>query len=53
MNMSYDPHNKYSLPYFFGTVGILYNKDKYPHDNFNSCRWCSRNDGNGIKQIRL
>ena len=28
--------NKYSLPYFFGTVGILYNKDKYPHDNFNS-----------------
>lgn len=36
MNMSYDPHNKYSLPYFFGTVGILYNKDKYPHDNFNS-----------------
>ena len=26
MNMSYDRHNKYSLPYFFGTVGILYNK---------------------------
>lgn len=26
-NMSYDPHNKYSLPYFFGTVGILYNKE--------------------------
>ena len=21
-NMSYDPHNKYSLSYFFGTVGI-------------------------------
>lgn len=36
MNMSYDPHNKYSLPYFFGTVGILYNKEKYPHEKFNS-----------------
>ena len=24
MNMPYDRNNKYSLPYFFGTVGILY-----------------------------
>lgn len=24
---SFDPENKYSMPYFFGTVGILYNKD--------------------------
>ena len=24
---SFDPENKYTLPYFFGTVGILYNKD--------------------------
>lgn len=23
---SFDPENKYSMPYFFGTVGILYNK---------------------------
>lgn len=23
---AFDPDNKYSLPYFFGTVGILYNK---------------------------
>jgi spermidine/putrescine transport system substrate-binding protein len=23
----YDPENKYSVPYFWGTVGILYNKD--------------------------
>ena len=23
----FDPENKYTLPYFFGTVGILYNKD--------------------------
>jgi spermidine/putrescine transport system substrate-binding protein len=26
MNMAYDPTNKYSVPYFWGTVGILYNK---------------------------
>ncbi|MEG2093783.1 MAG: ABC transporter substrate-binding protein [Lachnospiraceae bacterium] len=24
---SFDPENKYSIPYFFGTVGILYNKE--------------------------
>lgn len=24
---SFDPENVYSVPYFFGTVGILYNKD--------------------------
>lgn len=24
---SFDPENRYSIPYFFGTVGILYNKD--------------------------
>lgn len=25
---SHDPENKYSVPYFWGTVGIMYNKDK-------------------------
>ncbi len=25
-NLSYDPENKYSVPYTWGTVGILYNK---------------------------
>lgn len=28
MNLSFDPHNKYSIPYFWGTLGIIYN-DKY------------------------
>lgn len=28
MNRSFDPNNKYSLPYFWGTLGIIYN-DKY------------------------
>lgn len=27
MNLPYDPGNKYSVPYFAGTVGILYNKN--------------------------
>lgn len=27
MNMSFDHGNQYSIPYFFGTVGILYNKN--------------------------
>ena len=27
LNQKYDPENKYSVPYFWGTVGILYNKN--------------------------
>ena len=27
-NTSYDPGNKYSVPYMWGTLGILYNKEK-------------------------
>lgn len=30
MSMSYDPENKYSVPFFWGTIGIIYNKEKYP-----------------------
>lgn len=26
-NTGYDPENKYSVPYFWGTIGILYNTD--------------------------
>ncbi len=33
---SFDPENKYSLPYFFGTVGILYNKDIVDESKVNS-----------------
>lgn len=28
MNLSFDPHNDYSVPYFWGTLGIVYN-DQY------------------------
>ena len=27
LNLEMDPENKYSVPYMFGTVGIIYNKD--------------------------
>lgn len=36
MNQPFDPHNKYSIPYFFGTVGILYNQKVYPDISFDS-----------------
>lgn len=28
LNLSFDPHNQYSIPYFWGTLGIVYN-DKF------------------------
>ncbi|AZN43433.1 ABC transporter substrate-binding protein [Paenibacillus albus] len=27
MNLSFDPNNEYSIPYFWGTVGIVYNPE--------------------------
>ena len=27
LNLDMDPGNKYSVPYMFGTVGLIYNKD--------------------------
>lgn len=31
-NLSYDPENKYSVPYMWGTIGILYDADKVQGD---------------------
>ena len=31
-NLSFDPDNSYSMPYFWGNVGIVYNKEKVPAD---------------------
>ena len=28
MGLDYDPNNDYSIPYFWGTVGIVYDKTK-------------------------
>ena len=36
LDMDYDPQNRYAIPYFFGTVGILYNKETYPNEDFSS-----------------
>lgn len=32
MNLSFDKDNKYSVPYFWGTLGIVYNKKLPPQD---------------------
>ena len=29
-NLAYDPDNDYSVPYFWGTVGLVYNKENVP-----------------------
>lgn len=36
LDQPFDPQNKYSLPYFFGTVGILYNPKTTEGIDFNS-----------------
>lgn len=38
---AFDPENKYTMPYFFGTVGILYNKDMVSAEDVKSwsCLW--------------
>ncbi|ATD30739.1 ABC transporter substrate-binding protein [Macrococcoides bohemicum] len=36
MNLDFDKGNKYSIPYFWGTVGILYNPDKTKDIDFSS-----------------
>lgn len=35
-NLSYDPNNEYSVPYTWGTVGIIYNKDKVDETDLGS-----------------
>ena len=32
LNLDIDPGNKYSVPYMFGTVGLIYNKDVIKED---------------------
>lgn len=44
---AFDPENKYSIPYFFGTVGILYNKNMVDENDMNSwsCLWNEKYSG--------
>ena len=39
MNKSYDPGNRYSCPYFWGTVGILYNKNVVSQEDLDKEGW--------------
>lgn len=34
MNKEYDPTNEYSVPYTWGSVGIIYNKNEVSEENF-------------------
>lgn len=36
MDLSFDPNNKYSIPYFWGTVGITFNPTLLPDKEFTS-----------------
>ncbi|MDQ0226339.1 ABC transporter substrate-binding protein [Metabacillus niabensis] len=37
LDLPFDPKNKYSVPYFWGTVGVVYNPNKIPkHITFDS-----------------
>ena len=37
--LPYDPENEYSVPYFWGTVGILYNKNVVLQDDLDKEGW--------------
>lgn len=36
LNQGFDPNNKYSIPYFWGSVGILYNTKQYSEEEMSS-----------------
>ncbi|WP_088809229.1 MULTISPECIES: ABC transporter substrate-binding protein [Listeria] len=51
MNLSFDENNEYSMPYFWGTLGIIYNKKMFPDKNFDN--WDSLWDPELKNQILL
>ena len=36
LNLDYDPNNEYSIPYFWGSFGIVYNNKKYKAEDVDS-----------------
>lgn len=52
MTDSYDPQNKYCLPYFYGTLGLLYNTKYVTAEEASSwdCLWDDKFAGNIIMQ---
>ena len=47
LNLSYDPNNEYSIPYFWGSFGIIYNNKKYKKEDFSSWKnlWDKKFEG--------
>lgn len=39
LDLSYDPQNQYSVPYFEGTVGIVYDKEKVSEEDLEKEGW--------------
>lgn len=39
LDLAYDPGNQYSVPYFWGTVGIVYDKEKVSEDDLKNDGW--------------
>jgi spermidine/putrescine transport system substrate-binding protein len=37
--VTYDPNNEYSIPYFWGTTGLIYNKTKIPDSKMKDVSW--------------
>lgn len=37
--LPYDPKNEYSIPYFWGTVGIVYDKTKVSEEDLEKDGW--------------
>jgi spermidine/putrescine transport system substrate-binding protein len=51
LNKRFDPHNKYSLPYFWGTTGIMFNSKVYSETDVNM--WSKLWDKKFKNQIML
>lgn len=47
LDVAYDPGNEYSIPYLWGTFGILYNTKKYQESDFDSWKnlWDKKFEG--------
>ncbi|EFI84388.1 ABC transporter substrate-binding protein [Listeria grayi] len=51
MDLSFDTNNKYSMPYFWGTLGVIYNKKMFPDKDFS--HWDTLWDKDLANQILL
>ncbi len=49
-NLAFDPENKYSVPYMWGTLGILYDKTKVQEEHFT---WGTLFDGKYANSILM